>query len=545
MSRARLKVSLTILSAVLIVLLAVWALGGEESFEAAPGSSGPAAAIADEGRPSPGPERPNVVVISTDDQTLESFTPEVMPRTHELLVDQGTTFTDSIVVTPVCCPSRATYLTGEYGHNHGILTNNPGYADLKRKGSTLPVWMQQAGYRTIHVGKYLNKYSDVENPEDPPPGWDDWRTELNPHGFYDYPLGINGEVVEFGDDDDDYLSTVLTDESVGAIETYAPKRRPFFLTTDYFAPHNGRGRGDKRCRKAPIPGPEDQALFEGVKLPKPPSYNEKDVSDKPSFVQQLDRINGNQRRKLTKRYTCALASLAGVDRGVEAIYDALEDQGELENTVLIFWSDNGYFNGEHRIANKKQLQYEDGLKIPMVARVGSEVEGGAEIAERVTRPVANIDLAPTVLDYAGGDSCKGKRCRAMDGLSMRALMTGERSPIRKRRPLLIEFENLPKSNFTCAYEGVRVPGAVYIEHTSIPDPDTNECRRAEEKEFYDLKTDPNQLQNLLATKQGRAVSRTQKKRLRRTLNRLRDCRGVKGRDPRPGGGRTFCGSLAA
>jgi len=539
-SRRSIKLVLGVVAAAALAVGGLFALQGDEGFTAAPGSNGPAADLGSSAPAASDRKNPNIVVISTDDQTLESFTRETMPKTHELLVDEGTTFTDSIVVTPVCCPSRATYLTGQYGHNHGILTNNPGYPDLRRKDSVLPAWMQQAGYRTVHVGKYLNNWSETKHPERPAPGWDDWRTELNPHGYYNYPMGINGEVVEFGEEDSDYLSTVLTDESVGAIETYVPDRRPLFLTTDYFAPHNARGRKDPRCRAAPIPAPEDEELFEDEALPRPKAFNERNVRDKPSFIQALPRLNKPQRRKLEKRYTCALASLRGVDRGVEAIYEALEAEGELENTVFIFWSDNGYFNGEHRLANKKQLHYEEGLRIPLVVRVGSEVEGARTLRSRVGRPVANIDLAPTILDYAGGDACRGSRCRAMDGLSFRGLIDDGRSQIGKRRPLLVEFENKPRSGFTCAYEGVRVPGAFYVEHVSIPDPDTNDCRRASEREYYDLDSDPHQLNNALPPR-GKVRLNREQRRLRRKLNRLRDCRGVRGRDPKPGGGRSFCG----
>ena len=539
MTAERLKRALLGLAVAIVIAagIAAWLAAGRS--DQARGSHGPAPDLA-QGRPLP-PEadRPNIVVVSTDDQTLASFNRRTMPRATELLRDEGTSFSDAIVVTPVCCPSRATYLTGQYGHNHGILSNNPGYVDLRRKGSTLPVWLQQAGYRTAHVGKYLNRYSEVESPEDAPSGWDDWRTGLTPQGYYDYPLGINGEVVEFGAEDEDYLGRVVSEEAVDVIDTYTPDSRPLFLTVDYFAPHNGRGRGDSRCRKAPVADPEDQALFEDARLPRPPSFNERDVSDKPSFIRRLDRLARPALRKLERRYTCVLASLRSVDRGVEAIYDALAKQGELENTVFIFWSDNGYFDGEHRLANKKQLQYEEGLRIPLAVRVGSEVEDGRKLRRRVTLPVANIDLAPTILDYAGGESCRESRCRAMDGLSMRPAIRRERGEIRAGRSLLIEFENKPKSSFTCAYQGVRARGWVYIEHTSIPDPRTKECQPSSESELYDLRADPYQLQSLAArpgTRRGGIAGR-----LGRTLRRLRDCRGIRGRDPAPGGGRTFCG----
>ena len=533
-------IAIAALAALAAVVVAVLLLSGGDSVDAAPGSNGPAPDLSGSSRPASDRRHPNIVVITADDQTLAAFNRRTMPQTEKLLVDQGTTFSDAIVVTPVCCPSRATYLTGQYGHNHGILTNNPGYIDLRRKTNTLPVWLQQAGYRTIHIGKYLNHYSEVKNPESPPPGWDDWRSGLTPYGYYDYPLGINGEVVDFGNDDDDYLGRVLNEEAVGAIHTYAPDRRPFFLTLDHFAPHNGRGRGDKRCRRAPIPDPADQDLFENTPLPRTPAYNERDVSDKPRFIQRLDRITKPVHTKLEKRYQCTLASLRSIDRGVRAIYDALKEEGELENTIIVYWSDNGFFDGEHRLADKKQLQYEEGIKIPLVFRVGSEVAGGRAAPRRIAEQVGNIDLAPTLIDYAGGKSCNGGHCRPMDGLSLRRGLSGRPDAMTSDRPLLIEFENKPKSNFTCAYQGVRTANAIYVEHISVPNPITKRCHPGHETELYDLDADPFQLENLSPPKPGTAAAR-QQAHLKRVLDRLRDCRGIRGRDPKPGGGRSFCG----
>ena len=258
-------------------------------------------------------------------------------------------------------------------------------------------------------------------------------------------------------------------------------------------------------------------------------------------MRRLEPIDARQRHVLGARYGCTLATLRGVDRGVGRIYHALEKQGELENTVFIFWSDNGYFNGEHRIVNKKQLQYEEGVRVPLAIRVGSDVESDGKSRKRVGRPVANIDIAPTILDYAGGDTCRGKRCRAMDGLSMRGLIRGKSSPIRKNRPLVIEFDNQPRSKSTCAYEGVRTPSSAWIVQTSIPDRDTAKCHPAHEVELYDLKKDPYQLRNRAPAKPGSPEHATQQ-RMRRLLSRLADCSGIKGRDRKPNGGRHFCGS---
>jgi arylsulfatase A-like enzyme len=122
--------------------------------------------------------RPNFVVVVTDDQTLESYNQEVMPQTVRDLAASGTTFSQAIVSTPQCCPSRAGYLTGQYSQNNGVTSNNPGYPLLRDKPNVLPSWLQAAGYATIHVGKYLNGYVPTEGAT-PAPGWDRWISLLN------------------------------------------------------------------------------------------------------------------------------------------------------------------------------------------------------------------------------------------------------------------------------------------------------------------------------------------------------------------------------
>ncbi|MCI0634331.1 MAG: sulfatase-like hydrolase/transferase, partial [Actinobacteria bacterium] len=138
-------------------------------------------------------KRPNIVVVVTDDQTLASLSAATMPSTVALIGGGGTEFTNAVVTTPLCCPSRASMLTGQYAHNHGTLGNTPGYQALRQKANTLPVWLRRAGYVTAHVGKYLNRYkASVEHPTEVAPGWDEWHTVIDPAGkfvrYYDYRL---------------------------------------------------------------------------------------------------------------------------------------------------------------------------------------------------------------------------------------------------------------------------------------------------------------------------------------------------------------------
>ena len=145
-------------------------------------------------------------MVVTDDQRLDSFNSRTMPATERLIADKGTTFTDTIITTPTCCPSRATMLTGQYGHNNGVMANAPGYRAMEDPENTLPVWLDKAGYQTAHLGKYLNGYQGVADPDtEVAPGWDEWYTLLTPRRYYGYNLAVNGNEEKFGNNDEDYF----------------------------------------------------------------------------------------------------------------------------------------------------------------------------------------------------------------------------------------------------------------------------------------------------------------------------------------------------
>src|SRR3954453_12201479 len=134
---------------------------------------------------------PNIVLVQTDDQTVGQLTWQAMPKTKRLLTRHGTTFNDYIATTAECCPSRASLLTGQYAHNHGVSSNDVAYPGLIDKHNVLPTWLHDAGYRTMHVGKFLNGYVRfVDQPSRVAPGWSDWYTVLRPGTYYyDYLLG--------------------------------------------------------------------------------------------------------------------------------------------------------------------------------------------------------------------------------------------------------------------------------------------------------------------------------------------------------------------
>ena len=175
------------------------------------------------------PARPNVLVVMTDDQTVESV--RVMTNVRALLATEGTTFENNFASFPLCCPSRSTFLTGQYAHNHTVMGNaapTGGYEKLDHT-NTLPVWLQRAGYRTVHIGKYLNGYGRRSATEIPS-GWTEWYGSVDPstYQFYNYTLNENGRTVRYGADPASYQADVYTRKAVDAVRRLAPGG-PFFL----------------------------------------------------------------------------------------------------------------------------------------------------------------------------------------------------------------------------------------------------------------------------------------------------------------------------
>jgi N-acetylglucosamine-6-sulfatase len=500
-----------------------------------PGASGhPAAGAA--------VKRPNIVVIVTDDQTLASLSATTMPRTVELMSDGGTEFTDAIATTPLCCPSRATLLTGQYAHNHGTLANAPGYPDLRHKANTLPVWLRRAGYVTAHVGKYLNRYqASVHDPAEVAPGWDEWHTVIDPAGrlvrYYGYRLAENGEVKRVGGRPRDYITRVINRLAVGMIRKHVPERRPLYLQVDHRAPHAESGTNSGgRCGGLVPPDPRDADAFSSAPLPRPPSFDEEDVTDKPSFVSSLPRLDPATVARIELRYRCTLASLRAVDRGVAKIGAALRRAGELDRTAIVFTSDNGFFFGEHRIPEQKTRPYEEALRVPLLIRVPGPYLGGGGVVPAVSDPVSNVDLAPTILDLAGARPCRGAgRCRVLDGRSLTGLIGGG-AAWPTDRAILVEFSAGERARLAnvCRYAGVRVSAQIYVRHTAAADPATGVCEPIDEIERYDLGADPYELDNLHQIDSVGPQGSTEMA-LQRRLDELRDCAGIAGRDPRQNG----------
>ena len=455
---------------------------------------------------------------------------------------RGTKFTDYVASTAQCCPSRASLITGQYAHNHGVTSNNVGYAGLIDKGNVLPVWLRRAGYRTIHVGKFMNGYGAAVEPDSVvPPGWDQWHSVLGSREYYRYDLHVNGTVIHHGSRRRDHVTRVLNHKAAALTGRYATRREPFYLHLDTRAPHDSRERDPfGNCDREPIPVPRDGGLFKRNPLPRPPSFNEGDMTDKPPFMSAAPRLGKADTALIRKHWRCALASLAGVDRGVAAIFDAVKAAGELQQTIFMFASDNGLFYGEHRIKTGKVLPYEEALRMPFLIKVPSRYRDGASRVGTVRRQVGNIDLAPTILDFANGRPCAGAGdCRTMDGRSLVPLLTRS-GGWPDDRGLLVEYRVPDVGRYaTCDYAGVRTADELYVRHFRVVDAATGECVATDQRERYDLNRDRLELDNLCPSGELCPTDGRQGE-LEALLDELRDCAGIAGRDPRAGG-RPFCG----
>lgn len=461
-------------------------------------------------------KRPNVVVIMTDDQTLTDM--QFMPKTKSLIGDQGTTFPNNFVSFPLCCPSRATAVTGQYAHNTHVLNNVPpdGGFDKLDSTNTLPVWLQKAGYNTAHVGKYLNGYGEKTTPV-VPPGYTDWFGLIDPSELllWDYNVLDNGKTVHYGTDDKDYQTDVLAARAEDNIKKFSQQDKPFYMTVWPLAPHSAQGKGVPIFTSAngkvsvpnpiaPAPRPSDVGHFKDLKYPHGPSYMEQDLSDKPPSIQGVKDLitQGLGAQGLTladvealinQTYEARAESLIAVDDLVEGVVNSLKDNGQLDNTIIMFTSDNGWLLGEHGIPFAKVVLYEEAVRVPFLAR-GPGFPAGT-LSKQLT---ANIDVAPTIAAAAGVTPGL-----TVDGIDIRPQVANATVNL-NRAVLLEEFSHKP------TYKAVRVAGYMYAEYDDGS------------SELYDLFKDPYQLES----KVNDPAYAKAKARLATALHQLSNCAGA-------------------
>lgn len=431
--------------------------------------------------------RLNVVVILSDDQTFETIPhePPVMPKLQSLLEDPDQhwiRFPNAFVNTPLCCPSRASILTGRYSHHTGVVDNGSG--ENLDEANTIAVSLHAAGYTTALVGKYLNGYPFGLAPV-APPGWDTWLVKLqgSRHSVYDrFALTNDGFTLPFGSSDDDYATDVYARAAAEFIRT-APAGRPFFLYFAPTAPHSPW-----------TPAPRDVGSWTGP-IPTPASFDEANVSDKPSWVRSLPRIGVRRATKLREDRRLAYETLASLDDAVLVVLDALQARGVLEQTVVVFLTDNGFSFGEHRWVTKS-CPYDECIRVPFFVRFPGTA------ARTDAHSVSNVDIAPTIAELAGA------RLEApADGLSLVPLLVG-RDPVGWRTGVLSEFDggrDIP------AWWALRTERFAYVEYETG------------ERELYDLtgtvgRPDPDELRNLAGSPRATKIER----RLEADLRAARD-----------------------
>lgn len=411
-------------------------------------------------------EPPNILLILSDDEDVASHA--YMPKTKALIEDQGAAFDNYFVTYSFCCPSRATMLRGEYAHNHRIQGNvlptggARKFRALGHEESTVATWLQAGGYRTGLFGKYMNDYAPEEGHV--PPGWDEWYGTRD--GYYDYVMNENGTPVSYGDQAEDYSTDVLAGHAAAAIRRAAAAAEPFFFIVAPFAPH------------APeTPAPRHEHLFADLTYPRLASFDEADVSDKPSLIRERRRLAPWQLETIDKVYRQRLGTLQAVDDLVETLVSVLQATGELENTYVVYTSDNGWHMGEHRQFVGKTTAYEEDIRVPFVMR-GPGVPRGA----RFSPFVLNNDLAPTFAAMAGVTPPG-----FVDGRSFLPLLEDPKRPWRHSFAIERRQRETMEIVGPASFHAMRTADWTYVEYFNG------------ERELYDLRADPQQLDNVVAT----------------------------------------------
>jgi len=462
-------------------------------------------------------EKPNIVIILLDDldDTLTPFW-DAMPATKKLIKERGMTFANSFSPNPLCCPARASLLTGKYSHNTGVFNNDGkegGWQMFYKNGNedeTIAVYLKNAGYKTTHIGKYLNGIEN--NPTHIPPGWTDWQGGVGRAIYtgYNYTFNENGKIVTYGSKPEDYLTDVITKKAVNSIiEADIEDDVPFLLSLAPTAPHYPLPEAP-RHRNHP---------YRFADLPETANYNEEDLSDKPEWLKSSQFTRSLFLYTTDWDYRQRMGSLYAVDEMVASVISSLHETGELGNTYIIFTSDNGYNNGSHKLI-QKMAPYEESLRVPLVIS-GPGIKKASEYHFALT-----IDLAPTILELAEV-SLPSK----IDGMSLTSFLFDEDN-VKWRKDFLVqhkigglasEFNGYPwildfVTDFidVPSYTALRTEDFLYIEWDTVV---------KKEYELYDLKKDPNQLNNILNKSNKNSVDQDLIRELKNRLVFLKTCKG--------------------
>jgi N-acetylglucosamine-6-sulfatase len=445
--------------------------------------------------------RPNIVFVLTDD--LSTNLVRYMP--HVLQLERaGETFSNYFVTDSLCCPSRASILTGRFPHDTRVFDNSPpegGYGTFSERGEqseTFAVALQRAGYRTALMGKYLNGYTpDARGGSQVPPGWSEWDVAGDGYPEYGYHMNSDGHVRAYGHGARDYLTNVIARKGLAFIDRSAAAHRPFMLELATFAPHSPY-----------TPAPSDYGKFAGLRAPRSPAFNAVGI-DEPAWLRSFVPLGPRQTASIDRQFRMRAQAVQAVDRMIGSIERELAAKGLARDTYIVFSSDNGLHMGEHRLRPGKLTAFDTDIKVPLI------VTGpGVPAARTVNAMSENVDLCPSFERLAGAPVPA-----SVDGHSLVSLWHGHRAS-GWRKEILVEHHgrvqdrgdpDLPQqgSGNPPSYEAIRTRDSLYVEYVTG------------EREYYDLARDPFELDNIAAQ-----LPPARLRRLHRTLARIEACHGA-------------------
>jgi N-acetylglucosamine-6-sulfatase len=402
-----------------------------------------------------GPKRPNIVFVLMDDLRWDALGiaghPFVKTPNIDRIGREGAHFLNNFTTTPLCSPSRASFLTGQYVHTHGVI-DNTNHNELSHKLVTSAVHLQKAGYETAYMGKW-----HMGTDSSPRPGWNRWIS-FRGQGAYDDPLlNIDGKEEKVPG----YVTDIFTKNALDFIR--AEHSKPFLLYVAHKAVHGPF-----------IPAARHKELFANEPIHRPASAQDT-LEGKPMLQRKVNDLPplkpgmGSSDDLIRNQMRC----LTAVEEGVGQMLQTLEETKQLDNTVFMFCSDNGYIWGEHRLGDKRPA-YEESIRIPLLVRYPSMVKAGTKIRQLTL----NIDMAPTLLDFAGLPTPK-----EMQGRTLMPLLQGK-SP-KWRESFFAEYFEEVSNPRIATWQAVRTEHWKYIHYPYLPGMD----------ELYDVKEDKLEMKN--------------------------------------------------
>lgn len=427
--------------------------------------------------------RPNIILIVADDQPYHTV--DYMPFVKTEMMKNGIVFENSFATTPLCCPGRASILSGQYAHNHQVLTNTPplGGAAKFDSETSFSIRLQDAGYKTAYLGKYMNGYDDLLPTGVVLPGWDVWNVFVgknlpadedagNLQYYYNFSLSQNGAIADYKRNDLNFSADVVTRMALEFIRD--SKDAPFFLTVNYYNPHSPYICAPRHKESFRASTGWDWVQY------RPPNFNEENIRDKPDYIGELSPLSDAE---LDTVHLQILRSLLSVDDGAASIAAALKKARLDDDTIVIYTSDNGLTIGDHRFGATKNCPYEACVKVPFIVYAPGRFEPRID-----PNLVANIDLYPTIADWAGFQTPE-----TVDGTSLAPLLEDPAVPWRDA--LLIEHWPTEGGvgSMIPEFYSIRAREWKYTEYSTG------------ETELYDLVNDPYELQNLAGKRDYREI----------------------------------------